>query len=175
MKLRIKKAVAGLYKQRPCIMFELNKFDLERAQKYNGKDLSGYTIEIVKAKRSNDQNRYMWELISQIAEKSGLRPNDVYRHAIREAGSYVDMEVSHEAFPSFCKMWEERGVGWWVEKELQTSRGIYCRAYCGTSAYNSVAMSKIIDWVVEEAKWHDIETDTPEQLAERKALWNEKV
>lgn len=171
MKLRIKRLKAGLFKQIPCVIIELNKFDLERAQQYNDKDLSGYTIEIAKPKRSTDQNRYMWELISQIADRTGLRPNDVYKQAIREAGAYVDMKIEHDAYDSFRKVWSARGVGWWVEIELQTNAEVFCRAYCGTSSYNSVEMSKLIDWVVEEARWHNIETDTPQQLAERKALW----
>ena len=172
MKLRIKRAEAGLHGATPCIAFVLNKYDLEKAQAYNGKDLTGYTIEIVKQKRSNDQNRYMWELITQIAERTGLRPNDIYRQAIREAGSYIDVKLKKEAYDSFRKMWSEKGVGWWVETERQDNGEVFCRAYCGTSSYNSKEMSNIIDWVIEEAVWYDIETETPEQLARRKAQWN---
>lgn len=175
MKLRIKKAKAGIAKGKPCIAFELNKYDLEKATAYNGKDLSGYTVEIVKQKRSNDQNRYMWELITQIAERTGLRPNDIYREAIREAGSYIDIKVKQEAYESFCKKWSEKGVGWWVENETEEFGVKSCRAYCGTSGYNSKEMSNIIDWVIEEAKWYDIETETPEQIARRKAEWNGEV
>lgn len=172
MKLRIKRAKALLVKQTPCIIFELNKYDYDKAQAYNGKDLAGYTIEVVKQKRSNDQNRYMWELISQIAEHTGVRPNEIYRQAIREAGAYVDMKVSYDAYDSFRKMWQSKGLGWWVELMSQDSKEITCRAYCGSSGYNSKEMSTLIDWVVEEARWHNIETDTPEQLAKRKAEWN---
>jgi hypothetical protein len=175
MKLRIKNAKAGLARNKPCIVFELNKYDLEKAEAYNGRDLTGYTVEIVKQKRSNDQNRYMWELISQIAERSGLRPNDIYRHAIREAGKYIDMKIIDRAYTSFCKMWADKGVGWWVETERQDNGEVFCRAYCGTSAYNSKEMSNIIDWVIEEAVWYDIETETPEQLERRKAQWNGEV
>lgn len=172
MKLRIKRAKALLIKERPCIVFELNQFDYDRAQAYNDKDLTGYTIEVVKQKRSSDQNRYMWELIAQIAERAGLRHNDIYRHAIREAGAYIDMKVSHDAYDAFRKMWAEKGIGWWVEIETQDAKEIYCRAYCGTSGYNSREMSKIIDYLIDEAKWWGIETETPEQLARRKAQWN---
>ena len=175
MKLRIKKAKAGIAKGKPCIAFELNKYDLEKATAYNGKDLSGYTVEIVKQKRSSDQNRYMWELITQIAERTGLRPNDIYREAIREAGSYIDVKVKKEAYQSFRKMWGEKGVGWWVEVEAEEFGVRNCRAYCGTSGYNSKEMSDLIDWVIEEAKWYDIETETPEQIAKRKAEWNGEV
>lgn len=175
MKLRIERAVTTLIKNRPCIIFELVKPDYERATAYNKRDLKGYTIEVAKQKRSNEQNRYMWELISQIAERSGLRPNDVYRHAIREAGAWYTFKVQQDEFKSFCKTWEANGVGWWCELENNRNGEITCRAYRGTSGYNSVEMSKIIDWVIDEAKWYNIETETPEQLARRKAMWNEQT
>ena len=175
MKLRIKKAKVQIINGMPCILFVLNKYDFDKAKAYNDRKLDGYTIEVVKQKRSNEQNRYMWELISQIAERSGLRPNDIYRQAIREAGAYVDMKIKNEAYESFCKMWEEKGLGWWVEIEFGSKYEKHCRAYCGTSVYNSKEMNKLIDGVVEEARWHDIETETPEEIARRKAQWNGEV
>ena len=117
----------------------------------------------------------MWELISQIADRSGLRQNDVYRQAIREAGAWFTFKVKNSEYDRFCKTWEQNGVGWWCEIEASGSFETMCRAYRGTSSYNSLEMSKLIDWVVEEAKWHGIETETPEQLARRKAEWHEAV
>lgn len=175
MKLRIHKAVVGIFKQKPCMVVELNKYDYERALAYNKRDLDGYVIEITKKKRSNDQNRYMWELISQIAERSGISQNDIYRQAIREAGAWYTFKVRQDEYKSFCKTWEENGVGWWVETEVYDHDGVMCRAYRGTSGYNSAEMSRIIDWVVNEAKWYEIDTETPEQLARRKAIWNENI
>ena len=172
MKLRIKKAFAGLVKQKPVLIVELNKYDLEKAKNYNDKDLTGYTVEIVKQKRSSDQNRYMWELISQISDRSGVTQNDIYREAIRETGKYVDLKIDMDAYDAFRKMWHEKGVGWFVELMSEAHGEVYARAYCGTSSYNSTEMSRLIDWVIAEAKWYDIETETPEQLAKRKADWN---
>lgn len=172
MKLRIKRAKAGLLNQKPCVVFELNKYDLERAQSYNDRDLTGYTVEIFKPKRSNEQNRYMWELISQISERSGVRQNDIYKQAIREAGSYIDIKIKSEAYDTFCGTWQSKGIGWWVETEVGDGKEVLCRAFCGTSSYNSKEMNRLIDWVIEEAQWYDIETETPEQLARRKAEWD---
>ena len=175
MKLRIRNAVATTIKNVPCMFIELNRYDFEKAKAYNDRDLEDYTIEIAKPKRSNDQNRYMWELISKIAEASGLRENDIYRHAIREAGAWFTFRVAESEYKDFCKTWEANGVGWWVEEEVRDDAGIMCRAYRGSSGYNSLEMSKIIDWIIDEAKWWNIETDTPEQIARRKATWNGQV
>ena len=155
-------------------MIELNKYDLEKAQAYNGKDLDGYVVEIAKPKRSNDQNKYMWELITQVADASGLRPNDVYRQAVREAGAWIMLKVKTEDYDALCKTWASNGLGWWVETERKGNTETIGRAYRGTSSYNSVEMSKLIDWVVEEAHWYNIETETPEQIARRKAVWNDE-
>ena len=173
MKLRVKKAKAGIIKGKPCIVFELNKYDFERAKALEDRDLDGYTLEVAKQKRSSDQNRYMWELIQQIADCAGVRPNDVYRHAIREAGKYIDVRVENVAYETFCRTWSDKGVGWWTEVIDGAFSGKTVRAYYGTSSYNSLEMSILIDWVIDEAHWYDIETETPEQIARRKAQWND--
>ena len=173
MKLRIKRALAKISKKgTPCLIIEINKYDFDRAKAYNDRDLNGYTIEIAKAKRSNDQNRYMWELITQVAEASGVRPNDVYRQAIREAGAYIMLKVKNDDFENLVRTWNANGIGWWVEVERKGAHETIGRAYRGTSSYNSVEMSKLIDWVIDEAHWYNIETETPEQIARRKAEWN---
>ena len=175
MKLRIQRAVAKMINNVPYLVVELNRYDYARATAYNERDLSGYTVEILKQKRSTEQNRYMWELISQISERSGENQNEIYRNAIREAGAYYTFKVWKEEYNSFCKTWEQNGVGWWVEPELNVDNSITCRAYRGTSGYNSVEMCKIIDWIIYEARTWDIEVETPEQLAKRKALWNGEI
>lgn len=173
MKLRIKRAKALLVKNRPCMVVELNKYDFDRALAYNDKDLDGYVIEIAKAKRSSDQNRYMWELITQVADASGVRPNDVYKQAIREAGSWLMVKVKNKDYEPLCRTWALNGIGWWVETERVGKEETLGRAYRGSSSYNTVEMSKLIDWVIEECHWYNIETETPEQIARRKAEWNE--
>lgn len=173
MKLRIGKCRVGISKQQPAIMFSMDGYEYERAKQYDGKDLTGYVIDIYKPKRSNQANSYMWELITQIEDRSGINRNDIYKMAVREAGVWYDGEISTKDFPDFVEDWEKQWVGWFVDTDIRGTKATSFRAYRGSSVYNSKQMSRLIDHVVEEAKFWNIETATPEELAKIKVLWGE--
>ena len=51
---------------------------------------------------------------------------------------------------------------------------IHVRAGIGTHLYNTKEMSQFIDGVVQEAQNLDIETKTPNEIAELKSLWEKE-
>lgn len=71
---------------------------------------------------------------------------------------------------------EKNGIGWQCEIISKSKIEGYTnlRAYYGSSTYNSVQMSKLIDSIVEDCKMQGIPTDTPEQIQIYKEMWNEK-
>ena len=170
MKVRIKQCVTGIKGQQPYVAFSISGKEYDRISKYHGKDLDGYVVDIYKPKRSDNANAYMWVLIEQIAERSGQPRGDVYRKAIREAGAYQDIELDNEAVNQFTKIWSSNGVGWFTEEIISNDKKTVLRAYYGSSAYNSKQMSRLIDYVVDEAKFWDIETMTPEELMRLKGM-----
>lgn len=171
MKLKVKSCRTGLSNGKPAIMFGLSGKEFDRAKSYDGKDLTGYVIEIVKPQRSDQANRYMWELIGEISDRSGVNRNDIYRQAVREAGVYQDVYVRTDDVQTYMNVWKRQGIGWFVDKDVEGDEWTSLRAYFGSSVYNSKEMSRIIDYVVEEAKTWNIETATPDELAKIKALW----
>ena len=48
-------------------------------------------------KRSKSQNAYMWELISQLADKLRIKKEDVYRSYIKDYGSFEIIPIKEEA------------------------------------------------------------------------------
>lgn len=172
MKLKVKSCRVGISNGTPAIMFGLPGHEHDRAKTYDGKDLAGYVIEIVKPQRSDQANRYMWELIGEIADRTGLNRNDIYRQAVREAGAYHDGQVKTCDLSAFVNDWRRQGIGWFVDLDVQGEEWTSFRAYRGSSVYNSKEMSRLIDHVVAEAKTWGIETATPDELAKMKALWS---
>lgn len=170
MKIKVKQSVTGIKGNQPFIAFSVSGKEYDRISKYHGKDLDGYVVDIYKPKRSDNANAYMWVLIEQIAERSGQPRGDVYRKAIREAGAYQDIELDNEAVNQFAKIWGSNGVGWFTEEIISNNKKTVLRAYYGSSAYNSKQMSRLIDYVVDEAKFWDIETMTPEELMRLKGM-----
>lgn len=170
MKVRIKQCVTGIKGQQPYVAFSISGREYDRISKYHGKDLDGYVIDIYKPKRSDNANAYMWSLIDEIAERANLTSKEVYRQAIREAGQWEDLSVDTNAVDRFRKIWASNGVGWFTEIDIKGSKKTSLRAYYGSSGYNSKQMSRLIDYIVDEAKFWNIETMTPAELNRLKGM-----
>lgn len=139
-------------------------------------DSTEYDIKIEKIRkaRSLDANAYMWQLIDKIADKSNQKRADVYRHAIRENGVFDDVAVQDKAVETLKKKWETKGVGWFTDEFDSTLPGCKkIRLYYGSSSYDSKEMSRLIDAVVQDAEQMEIETKTPQEIAELKEAWGE--
>lgn len=170
MKIKVKQSVTGIKGHRPYIAFAVPAKEYDRIQNYHGKDLDGYVIEIYKPKRSNDANAYMWQLIGEISEASGVSRNDIYKKSVREAGVYYDVTIDTEQVNDYCEKWASHGLAWFADKDIDIGGKTHVRAYFGSSAYNSKQMSRLIDYVVGEAKEWGIETMTPSELEKLKGL-----
>lgn len=128
-------------------------------------------------KRSKNANAYMWTLCEQIAQLIGDRKETIYKQAIREVGVYSDVLVATgEPMAELIATWSNNGIGWFAESfepEYVSSKKMKrVRLYKGSSTYDSKQMSRLIDYIVEEAQDLGIETDTPDEIARMKALWS---
>lgn len=137
------------------------------------------TIDIKKRNRhrSLDANAYCWVLIDKIAEKTGLRKVDVYRHAIKEIGGVSDtICVMDKAVDRLREGWEKNGIGW--QTDVMKSKVEGCTnvvLYYGSSVYDSKQMSQLIDSLIQDAESLGIPTLTDEQAERLKGKWNDKV
>lgn len=141
----------------------------------NGKEVN---IEIKQARkqRSLDANAYCWVLIDKIAEKTGLRKTDVYRHAIKEIGGVSDtICVMDKAVDRLREGWEKNGVGW--QTETMPSKVSGCTnvvLYYGSSSYDSKQMSALIDSLIQDAEAVGVATISEEQAKRMLGQWNTK-
>ena len=126
------------------------------------------SIDKVKANRSNDANRYFWQLVGQLSEKINVSPEDIYRTYIKDiGGNYEVMPIKDEAVETWQSIWRQRGIGWQCdivgESKLRGYTNVIC--YYGSSTYNTKQMSRLIDLCVQDCKEQGIETMTPSELA----------
>ena len=137
-------------------------------------------VEIKKAAnhRSLSANNYAWMLIDKIAEVTGFSVTEVYRNAIREIGGVSDYYgMKAEAYESFCEIWTRGHLGRQVEIiPCSTQAGwINVRAWKGSSDFDSIQMSRLIDSLVQEAEAQGIPT-VPESEVERMvSRWGKKA
>jgi hypothetical protein len=129
-----------------------------------------YELAIGKAvkKRSNDANRYFWELVGQLSAKINVSPEDIYRTYIKDVGgNYEVMPVRDDAVETWIKNWRSRGIGWQCEaigeSKLRGYTNVIC--YYGSSTYNSKQFSRLIELCIDDCKAQGIETMTPSEMA----------
>ena len=134
-----------------------------------------YVIEVkqYKNKRSLDANAYCWVLINKLSEKTNISVTEIYRHAIKDIGGVsITSCLKSEAVPMFKKAWASHGMGWQVETFPSKIEGCTnVTAYYGSSVYDTVQMSRLIDSIVAECQEQGIETMTPNDLEGLKAQW----
>ena len=133
------------------------------------------TIDIThkKKKRSLTANSYMWVLCDEIAKVIRSTKEEVYRRAVREVGVWSAVKVKTEASARFISSWSLNGTGWFAEKSIEGDGWTEVVVYYGSSTYSTGQMSRLIDWVVEEANSLEIETLTPIQKSLLMKEWEE--
>lgn len=126
------------------------------------------TIDKVKQKRSNDANRYFWELVGQLSAKVNIPPEEIYRSFIKDVGgNYEVVPIREDAVDTWVKAWRSKGIGWQCEiigdSKLRGYKNVIC--YFGSSTYDTKQMTRLINLAVDSCKEQGIETMTPSEMA----------
>lgn len=134
------------------------------------------TIEKYSEKRSKNANRYCWVLCTRIAEVRDVNETkeDVYRKAIREVGIFKDYpDLTEDRAKTLSVAWGMIGTGWFTERVDYEPDGEHftVRCYYGSSQYNARQMNRLIDYLVQDAQALGIPTETPDEIAKIKSLW----
>ena len=138
------------------------------------------SVEIRKAakKRSKDANAMCWAMCSDIG--NAIRPpvpkEEVYRRAIREVGEYEPLPIRVDAVETFQRRWAAKGTGWFAEviddSKLPGYKLVF--AYYGSSTYNTAEMSRLIDYLVEDARNMGIPIPASKEQEEALKMWGER-
>lgn len=133
------------------------------------------SIEIKKyrKKRSLDCNGYMWVLLQKLQEVVNIPKEEIYKDAIRNIGVCEVVPVKDEAVDRFIEAWKHNGLGWICETTKSKLKGFTnVIAYYGSSTYNSVEMSRLVDLIVQECKQFKIETKPQAEIDSLLKQWH---
>lgn len=124
-----------------------------------------YRFEPYKEKRSNQANKYFWELLGQLCLEMGLDTIEEYKKRVRQLGVFRYWEIDKNNVATFNKMWSDNGIAWFTDVvDIAENGKIGINAYYGSSSYNKKQMARLIDGVVQDCKAIGIETKTPENI-----------
>ena len=136
------------------------------------------TVEIKRysRKRSRTANDFCWALCTDIG--NALTPpipkEEVYRKAIKDVGEYGPLPIKDEAVETFRKRWSEKGVGWFAEivddSKIPGYKLVF--AYYGSSTYDTSSMSRLIDYLVQDAKNMELKIPTSKEQEEMLNAWS---
>lgn len=130
-------------------------------------------IEPYKAKRSLSANSYSWLLQGEIAKKLNRRIDDIHKEMVLQYGVLEVFSVKKEAVESvvrLCDYYEILG-----ESELNGNTFVHIKCGIGTHLYNTAEMNKFIEGVVAEAEDLQINTKTPDEIAQLVSLWESEI
>lgn len=144
----------------------------QSCKKFTGKDLT-VAFKQYRKKRSLDANAYAWVLMDKLSASLNVPKKELYRGYIRNIGGNNEVVcVKTEAVQSICSGWSHNGIGWQTETfESKLEGCTNITLYQGSSTYDTEQMSRLIDLIVQDCMAVGIETKTPNELAELKALW----
>jgi len=127
--------------------------------------------------RSLNANAYLWRLCDDIAKAISITKEDVYRTAVREVGVFQIVPIRDDAVDRWMHVWSDKGLGWFSEKMDGCRLEGYSKTinYYGSSVYNTAEMSRLVDYIVQQANEIGLETKTPDELARLKSLWGDQM
>lgn len=113
--------------------------------------------------RSLAQNRYMWELIGQIAMKENGNKADtegIYMQLLESAGAKCEFfEITEEAVSRFVELADIRFYRIVDRRFRNGTHTVMCKCYYGSSKMDTKEMSILIDKTIERAEADGIDTD----------------
>lgn len=110
-------------------------------------------------KRSGRANRYAWVLMGEIARRTGIPIDDVYRHSIENIGGvYEAITVRSNAVKDFAKHFTDHHIGRKVEI-IESRDGLTdLMLTYGSSDFSRQQMAQLIDSIIEDCRVLGIET-----------------
>lgn len=124
-------------------------------------------IDRYREKRSLNANNYAWKLLTEMANVLRTSKEEVYLEMLKRYGqSEIISVLSHIPIGEYVKYCE--GVG---ESTLNGKLFKHYKVYKGSSEFDTREMSIFLDGVVSEANEMGIPTETPDELARLKSLW----
>lgn len=128
-------------------------------------------------KRSKDANAMCWSLCTDIGKALIIPKEEVYRKAIKDVGEYEPIPIREDAVETFKARWSSHGTGWFAEvvdnSKLKGYKLVF--AYYGSSTYDTAAMSRLIDYLVEDARNMGLPIPATKEQEEMLKSWQAKA
>lgn len=128
--------------------------------------LTGKTLRLSavqwREKRSLDANALFWSCVSKLAEALRADKWDIYLLMLRRYGKFTYIVVPDGAVEKMKAMWRETEVVGEIEVNGRKATQLLC--YFGSSTYDTVEFSRLLDGTISEMKEIGIPTPAEEEM-----------
>lgn len=118
--------------------------------------------------KTYEQIKLCWKLCELIAQKKSMIEKtpttkmEIYRNAVADVGKWQMLGISNEAITDFAKEWSSRGDGWFIRFVEVGEEQSIINAYYGCSVYSTKEMTRLLEYLIEDAKALNIQVNTQE-------------
>lgn len=156
------------------LTFEVDSSAAGQIEKLRAQDKLRIKAVKWRERRSIDANNYMWELLSRMAPILRTSKDELYLTELQKYGTFMYLPGTDEDMENLSKVFRiviNRG-----ETVLTTPSGKemhlhQLQCYKGSSQYDTLEMSRLLDGVVEDAKELGIDIMTPNEIRQMKERW----
>ena len=128
-----------------------------------------YELTECKEKRSKDANAYFYTLVNKLADVMTTSKDEMHDLMLKRYGQTLLVPLLPNQDPNGYFQYYE----YHSKRKINGQEAVYYKVYKPSHEMDTYEMSKLIDGTVAECHEHDIETKTPQQLAELKSLWRQ--
>lgn len=134
-------------------------------------------IKEYKESRSLDANAKCWVMIDQLAAVLHKDKREIYWNAIENVGGVSTIvSVDNENVDQICRFWRKKGLGWLAKvEESDNPNKKTVTLSAGSSAYNTLQMSCLIDNLIQMCNDYGIPTMTQSEIEKVMTRWDKKV
>ena len=127
-------------------------------------------IDHYKKKRSLNANNYLWQIVTQIADKLRASKEEIYLQMLKRYGQSAMYTLLDEVVPTLPKTFKYYEI---VREHAELNGKLYThvKVFIGSSFYDTREMSILIDGVISEAEALGIPTITPAEIQRLKDNW----
>lgn len=126
-------------------------------------------IDKYRAGRSKDANAYMWVLLQKMSVLLKTSKDELYLDMLGKYGVFTHIIAKPRAVDRVKR--EFRTVRDLGEVTVNGETGTQLQIYYGSSTYDTLEMSNLIDGVINECVDLNIQTYSPDEIRQMKERW----
>lgn len=176
-----KQIFVNFLERKYLLTIEVNENVMEEYEQLKDKEKLAVEIKPYRKKRSLDANSYLWVLLDKLSSKLSIPRWELYLECLKKYGSFEYIPLREKDIylaQSVHRIVVDRGAQIVTDLKGREEELHVLQCWKGSSKYNTVEMSRLINGVLDECREVGIpesELLTPDEKEELKQKWGIEI